>query len=90
MEPPDGIAMGLTYEIQFQGTLAVELSGWLGGVTEISEVRNGDTSTTCLTLRVPDQAALRGVLNRLWDLNMTLTSVRMVAAIPDKETEHER
>ena len=30
---------------------------------------------TVLTLRVPDQAALRGILNKLWDLNLTLVSM---------------
>jgi RNA binding exosome subunit len=30
---------------------------------------------TVLTGRLPDQAALRGILTRLWDLNLTLISV---------------
>jgi hypothetical protein len=89
MTQPDGINEAATYEIRFQGKLEVELSGWLGGRSQISEVVDGNSSMTCLTVRVPDQAALRGVLNRLWDLNVTLTCVRKIGAVPDKETDHE-
>jgi len=31
---------------------------------------------TTLTGTVEDQSALRGILNQLWDLNLTLISVR--------------
>jgi hypothetical protein len=77
-----------TYEIRFQGTLKVEPSSWLGGESEISEVACGDGSMTSLTVSVPDQAALRGVLNRLWDLNLTITSVRRIPAVSEKEADH--
>jgi hypothetical protein len=89
MNRPDGISEGAIYEIHFQGKLEVELSGWLGVRSQVSERVDGDSSMTCLTVRVPDQAALRGVLNRLWDLNLTLTCVRRVGAVADKETDHE-
>ena len=89
MEPADEMSAGSTYEIRFQGTLEVELSAWLGGHSQVSEVRDSGSSMTCLIVRVPDQAALRGVLNRLWDLNLTLTSVRRIAGAPDKENDHE-
>jgi hypothetical protein len=80
-------AAGSTYEIWFEGTLEVEPSAWLNGLSRIEEVRRGDASITCLTLHVADQAALRGVLNRLWDLNLTLAGVRRVGAATDKETD---
>jgi hypothetical protein len=73
-----------TYEIQFLGKLEVELSAWLGERSQVFEIIEGDSPRTCLTVRVPDQAALRGVLNRLWDLHVTLTSVRRVGPIPEE------
>ncbi len=33
---------------------------------------------TVIIVAVPDQAALRGILNRLWDSNLTLISVSLV------------
>lgn len=80
--------MGSTYEIHFRGTLDVELSAWLDGPTQVVQAQMGDSSITCLTCNVPDQAALRGVLNRLWDLNLALISVRQIDPVLDKENDH--
>jgi hypothetical protein len=85
----DGTGEAATYEIQFLGRLEVELTAWLGARSQVAEIVDGDSSTTCLTVRVPDQAALRGVLNRLWDLNVTLTSLRKIGTVRDKESDHE-
>jgi hypothetical protein len=90
MARPDGIKVGSTYEIRFQGTLEGGWSAWFNGSLHTTVVCNGDSQATCLTVHVPDQAALRGVVNRLWDLNLVLTSVRMIPALPDKETNHGR
>jgi len=76
-----------TYEIEFEGTLEVDPSAWLNGLSCCTEVRLGKALRTRLVLRLADQAALRGVLNRLWDLNLTLTYVRKLEAATDKETE---
>jgi hypothetical protein len=58
------------YHITVQGQLKEEWAAWLNGM--VVEIRNvGDTN---ITIRVPDQAALRGILNKLWDLNLTLIS----------------
>jgi hypothetical protein len=81
----DKVRPGEAYEIRFEGTLEVEPSKWLDGPSRTEVVREGNVTTTCLTLRVADQAALRGVLNRLWDLHLTLTSVRRIEAAPGKE-----
>ncbi len=90
MAQPAAIEDGATYEIHFQDRLEGEWSAWLNGLVNTREVCQGESLVTCLTVRVPDQAALRGVLNRLWDLNLTLTCVRIIPAIPDKETDHDR
>jgi hypothetical protein len=39
------------------------------------ELAGDGTPITALTGSVADQAALRGILNRLWDLNLTVISV---------------
>jgi hypothetical protein len=68
-----------TYRIEVRGQLDERWSAWLGGATIAV---HGDPSTdpdavgTTVVTASLDQAGLRGVLNRLWDLNLTLLSVR--------------
>jgi hypothetical protein len=45
--------------------------------------------TTTLVGPVVDQAALRGLLCRLWDLNLTLISVRRLAADGKEENTND-
>ena len=67
------------YQIQVRGTLDAGWENWLHG-----EVETCSTPEPCsqITIAVPDQAALRGVLNKLWDLNLTLISVVLMADMP--------
>ncbi len=58
------------YEIRVQGPLDEDWSDWFHGLTI---AREGTESV--LLGRVPDQAALRGILARVWDLGLTLVSV---------------
>jgi hypothetical protein len=61
------------YRIKVQGRLDTERwSDWFTGLT--ITVENEYPPVTALTGPV-DQAALRGILNRLWDLNLALISV---------------
>jgi len=62
------------YQITVQGALDPEWAAWLHGLTLASTEGDGLTVTT-LSGPVADQAALRGILNKLWDLNLTLISV---------------
>jgi hypothetical protein len=64
---PDG---PMTYQIQVWGKLDEGWSGWFTGLTAAFE-----EGITTLAGPVADQAALRGILNRIWDLNLTLLSV---------------
>ncbi|MBE9507668.1 MAG: hypothetical protein IMY86_06415 [Chloroflexi bacterium] len=64
---PDG---PMTYQIQVQGKLDEDWSDWFRGMTVAFE-----GGTTTLTGPVADQAALRGILTRIWDLNLTVLSV---------------
>ena len=63
------------YRIQVEGWLDRDWSDWLGetGVT-LERVAGGEPATV-LTTALLDQAALRGLLCRLWDLNLPLVSV---------------
>jgi hypothetical protein len=66
------------YSIQVQGCIAESWMDWLGGAEIVSEESDG--SRTTLHARVVDQAALRGLLARIWDLNLTLVSLRRTEA----------
>jgi hypothetical protein len=59
------------YDITVQGQLRQRWMQWLDG----SAVQIESADDTTIRVRVPDQAALRGVLNKLWDLNLTLISI---------------
>ena len=58
------------YQIKVQGRLDESWSGWFSGMAVTVE-----GNTTTLTGAVVDQAALRGILSRLWDLNLALISI---------------
>ncbi len=63
------------YQIKVQGKLNEQLSDWLSGL-DISYSQVGlEVQISTLTGPVADQAALRGILNKLWDLNLTLLAV---------------
>jgi hypothetical protein len=60
------------YQIKLRGLLREHWTDWLDGA---SVYFSNETNRTSITVAVPDQAALRGILNRLWDLNLTIISV---------------
>jgi len=60
----------IPYQIQVQGRLDEAWSDWLESITITY-----DSGVTTLRGPVVDQAVLRGILNRIWDLNLTLLSV---------------
>ena len=66
------------YEIKVQGRLDESWSGWFDGMTITREHGRDNASVTTLTGAVADQAALRGILARIWDLNLSLVSVTRV------------
>ena len=63
------------YQIVIQGELNESWSDWLDDM--IFEVKNDSLAKSqtriCGTLH--DQAALRGLLTKIWDLNLTIISV---------------
>jgi hypothetical protein len=62
------------FEIQVKGHLSPAWSDWLDGL----EVKLLDNGEMILSGTIIDQAALMGVLNKLYRLNLTLLSVNEV------------
>ena len=63
------------YQIKISGKIDPGWADWLSGM-EVSYETNGDgEKRSVLTGLVPDQAALRGILDRLWNLNIAVISL---------------
>jgi hypothetical protein len=80
--PVEARSLEATYQIKVQGTLDTRWSEWFGGLAVTAEAAGDCPPLTILAGAVPDQAALRGILNRLWDLNLILISVNRLSAGP--------
>lgn len=71
------------------GTYQIRVEGWIGkrwtrhfeGMSIKLEELEDNILATTFTGPLPDQAALRGLLNHLWDLNLTLISVTQLSAL---------
>ncbi len=66
-----------TYQIQVPGELDESWSDWIQGMTMAVESEGEDPPVTTLTGTV-DQAALHGVLRRLYSLGLPLISVNRI------------
>lgn len=66
------------YQIRVQGWISKRWANWFEGVTMTYEGTEDDSPITILTGPVVDQAALRGLLTKIWDLNLALISVTRV------------
>jgi hypothetical protein len=65
---------GGCFEIHVRGQLDESWSDWLGGL----EVKLLDNGEMILSGHIGDQAALMGILNKLYGLNLTLLSLSEV------------
>jgi hypothetical protein len=65
------------YEIRIHGHLKEKWAEWFNGKMIKFQNAAEDSVETIIHLSVPDQAALRGVLNKIWDLNLSLISVNL-------------
>jgi hypothetical protein len=63
-----------TYQIKVPGELDESWTDWAGGMTIMVESKGDDPPITTLTGAV-DQAALQGLLRRLYSLGLPLISV---------------
>ena len=66
-----------TYQIKVPGELDESWSDWVAGMTIAVESEGEDPPVTTLTGTV-DQAALHGVLRRLYSLGLPLISVNRI------------
>jgi len=67
------------YRIKVQGWIGERWANWFDGMAVTYEGTEDDSPITVLTGPVVDQAALRSLLTKIWDLNLTLISVTRVA-----------
>jgi hypothetical protein len=68
-----------TYQIKVSGHLGESWSDWAGGMTITVDCEGDGLPVTALTGTV-DQAALQGLLRRLYSLGLPLLSVNRVDA----------
>jgi len=66
-----------TYQIRVPGYMDASRSDWMGGLDVVLESDNEGLPVTALTGRL-DQAALHGLLRRLYALGLPLISVQRV------------
>ena len=64
-----------TYQILAQGWVGERWADWFNGMTITREGGDAQPPITILTGRVADQAALRGLLQQLYDLGLPLLQV---------------
>lgn len=68
----------MRWEIRLSGRLPPYWPEWFDGFT----CRQAEAGETVLTGRVPDQAALIGLLSTIGRLNLTLRSARQLDELP--------
>lgn len=68
----------MIYQIIVQGCLDLSWSDWFDGMEVTNETSKDAQLITTLNGNIEDQSTLRGILNRLWDLNLTILSVKRV------------
>jgi hypothetical protein len=74
-----------TYEICLQEALEPRWAEWFEGL--MLKPAEGGGTTLCGSL--PDKAALHSLLNRIYDLNLTILSVRRLTAGEAHHSEEE-
>jgi len=75
----------MIYQIKVEGCVDPGWSDWFGEMQPTQATGGDGRPITVLKGVLADQAALRGILTRLWDLNLTLISVSRLA--PEAQPE---
>ena len=70
------------YQITVVGKIDPSWSEWMENMQLISHKDANGMYLTTLSGALKDQAALRGLLNRLWDLNLVLHSIHQLNPTP--------
>jgi hypothetical protein len=64
------------YEIKVSGDLDARWASWFNEMQITTEMMKDGNPITVFTGPVIDQVALRGLMTKIWDLNMELISVQ--------------
>jgi hypothetical protein len=72
------------YQITVRGNLDPQWSSWFDGLAVSPQ---DDSPITTLTGPITDMAKLRGILNKLWDLNMSVISVNQLQDRIDERSQ---
>ncbi len=75
------------YLISIEGKIDISWSDWLGGLEIVLRKEVDGSHVTTLSGVLADQAALRGLLNLLWDMNLVIRSVQQIDPTPTKYKE---
>jgi hypothetical protein len=67
-----------TYQIALKGELDPSWSDWLNGYEVNTAVDPDGVRTTILAVKIADQAALRGILNKIWDFNLEIIALQRI------------
>jgi hypothetical protein len=62
------------YEIVIEGELSAHWQNWFEGLS----LQACPGGRTLLTGTIPDQSALQGIINRVFDLNLPLIAIRRI------------
>lgn len=74
---PDSPDQQINYQILIKGKLDDSWAEWLGDF-EMDYINQDGLMVTMISGNFADQAALRGALVQLWDLNLTVLQVKKV------------
>lgn len=79
------------YRITVSGTVGNHWSSWLEGFRITHGTGSQGQMVTMVSGWIRDQSELRGLINRIWDLNLSVLSVvRLTEGGHDEEVEIER
>jgi hypothetical protein len=79
------------YQIKVTGNLDQTWVSWFNQMKIMTESKQTDGPITVFTGPVSDQAELRGLLIKIWDLNLELLSVqKMIGLTQLEESEYTR
>ena len=78
MNKNDQQKSGNTYQIVIHEQLDESWAEWLNDFELAYGTDDQGKPITILTGSVPDQAALNGLLTKIWDLNLTVLSVQQI------------
>jgi len=68
------VSQGSTYQIRLEEVLFHPIAAWFGDITMIPQENGG----TLLIGQFADQSALRGFLDQVWNLNLTVVSLERI------------